>query len=444
MDLSLNLQQKLETKLALTPQLKQSLEILKFSMQELETYIKETANANPLIELKQSDKTLEMARLQKHDHSRISNFSTDESFDPLLQVASQGESIEFYLMEQLAMLKNLTRIEKEVVLYFIRSLNDVGYLDCVIEEVAEQFHVSIQTGEKLLSVLQSFEPVGIGARNLAECLYLQIIRNEDAPKNAATLVKNHLEDLANRNFQSLAHQYKISIDEVQHVFAYIQQLNPHPIIEVQVTKQEYIIPDLIVEKYNDEYVLRINDIFLPQISINSYYEELLRANEDDETNEYLKTKLSDAVLLIRGIEQRHETLYKVTKVILQQQKSFLLKGKKALVPLRLKDIAEIVELHESTISRTINHKYIQTPQGTFALKNLFVRGVITQSGEVESILLIKEKIKSIIEKEDSKKPLSDQKIANILMAEGIQIARRTVAKYREELGILQSTKRAHK
>lgn len=342
------------------------------------------------------------------------------------------------------MQKNLTRVEKEVVLYLIQSLNDVGYLDCDLEEVADKFNVSIEKCESLLRLLQSFEPIGIGSRNLTECLYVQIMRKEDAPKLAAKLVKDHLVELADRKFHTLAEKFGVSIDDVQNVLTFIQNLNPHPVIEVSPTKQEYIIPDIIVEEYNNEYIIRINDIFLPQISVNTYYEELLRTNANEEANEFLKTKLSDAYLLMRGIEQRHETLYKVAKVILDKQKSFLKKGKKALLPLRLKDVADIVELHESTVSRTISNKYIQTPQGIFAIKSLFVRGVKMQSGEIESTIFIKDKIKSIIGKEDAKKPFSDQKIANMLLAEGIQIARRTVAKYREELGILQSTKRARK
>lgn len=436
----MRLQQKLEAKLLLSPQLKQSLEILRYSMQDLEAYIREEANANPLIELKERDLTMEMARVNKNDPTSYSTYSGDDAFDPITQMTSSGESIELYLMEQLAMQKQLTHTEKEVVLYYIRSLNETGYLDCDVEEVAEYFDVSIHTCERLLAVLHSFEPVGIGARGLKECLRLQLMKKKDAPELAIRFVEQHLEDLADRNFQLLANQYEISEDDVREVFSYIQMLNPHPMIDVQPEKTEYIIPDIIVEEFNGEYIIRINDGTLPQISINTYYEELLRTNE--EASAYLGTKLSEAFLLMRGIEQRHETLYKVTKEVVEKQKAFLKLGKKALKPLRLKDIATIVELHESTVSRTISHKYIQMPQGIFPLKDLFVRGVRMDDGTVESSILIKEKIKSIIQNENVRKPLSDQKIVELLMLEGIQIARRTVAKYREELGILQSMKRA--
>lgn len=441
MEASFHLQQKLETKLSLTPQVKQSLEILKYSLEELDQFIREEANANPLIELREPNHLLEMARVQ---NANASSFTGNEFLNPILNVPHQEESTEIYLMEQLAVQKGLTKIDREIVLYYIRNLNESGYLACDIEDTAERFRVSAEKCEELVGVLQSFEPAGIGARNLAECLYLQVIQREDAPKLTRKFIQNHLEDLAEGNFRMVADIYDLAVEEVEIVFAYIKQLNPRPLMEVESRRQEYIIPDILVEEWNGEWMIHINDSFLPQISINTYYEELLRTNGDRETKEYLKTKLSDAFLLMRGIEQRHETLYKVTEVILQKQLGFLQKLKNGLVPLRLKDVADSIGLHESTVSRTIRHKYIQTPQGTLALKTFFVRGVKTQSGEVESPLVIKEKIKEIIEKESFEKPLSDQKIANLLLAEGIPIARRTIAKYREELGIPQSTIRRRK
>ncbi|WP_168193761.1 RNA polymerase factor sigma-54 [Lysinibacillus sp. SGAir0095] len=443
MEASLNLQQKLETKLAITPELRQSLEILSFSLEELENFIREEANANPLIELKEpnNEHILEMARIQNAGPSGSRN---DEIPDSLHQALYQVESIESILTEQLAAEKTLTKNEKEIVLYLIRHLNELGYLDCDIEETAERFSVSVEKCEELISVLQSFEPAGIGARNLSECLYLQVVRKENAPKHTEFLIQNHLEELADGKFQIVADLCAITEEEVRNVLSYIRELNPRPLSEIQSMKQEYIIPDIIVEEFNGEFIIHINDMYLPQISINTYYEELLRTNTSGETQAYLKTKLTDAFLLMRGIEQRHETLYKVTEMILKKQITFFQKGKKALVPLRLKDVADSLELHESTVSRTISQKYMQTPKGTLTLKTFFVRGVKMQSGEVESPIFIKEKIKAIIQMEDVNKPLSDQKIANILLAEGLPIARRTVAKYREELGIPQSTKRVQK
>lgn len=444
MEASLNLQQKLETKLSLTPQVRQSLEILKFSLEELENFIREEADANPLIELKEQNTQhlLEMARIQ---YTSSQGSGMDEQFDPLQLISHQEESIESYLVEQLVVLKNLTKKEREILLYLIRHINELGYLDCENEETAKRFHISVEKCEKLVRLLQSLEPAGIGARNLAECLYLQVVRKEDAPQYTEDLIQNHLEDLAEGNFQRLSDIYGIPKEEVENILLYIKQLNPRPLTEIQTSKkQEYIIPDIIVEEFNGEIFVHLNDQFLPQISINTYYEELLRTNASGETKEYLKTKLTDAFLLIRGIEQRYVTLYKVTESILDKQLGFLQNGIKTLVPLRLKDIAESVGLHESTVSRAIRHKYIQTKQGIFPLKAFFIRGVKMQSGDVESPAFIKDKVKTIIQLEDVNKPLSDQKIANILLAEGMPIARRTVAKYREELGILKSTNRAPK
>lgn len=442
----MSLQQKLETKYLLTPLLKQSLDILKYSMQELEDYVKEVANSNPLIEITQQDianRTIELARLN-HNKTVTDSFVKDhkESFDMISQLASRDQSLEMYLIEQLAMKKDLTATHKEVILYFIRSLNDMGYLECELDVVCKYFQLSLSKCEELLKVLQTFEPVGIGARNLREYLLIQLNSKNDVPKLAYVFVEQHLEDLAKRKFQYLSIKYQISKEEVQEIFSYIQSLQPYPFIESEGSKTEYIIPDIIIEKIQGEYIIRINDAFLPQVSINTYYEELLRTN--NELQNYYNEKLSDAILLIKGIEQRHETLYKVTKIIINNQKEFLEKGKTSLRPLRLKDVSNVLEIHESTVSRAISKKYIQTPQGIYPIKDLFTRGLKTSDGTVESTVLIKEKIKGIIQNEDPKQPFSDQLIANVLLSEGIQIARRTVAKYREELGILKSTKRKEK
>ncbi|WP_052129939.1 RNA polymerase factor sigma-54 [Ureibacillus sinduriensis] len=443
MEVSLHLQHKLETKLSLTPYVKQSLEILKYSLEELEHIIREEANANPLIELIEpnSEHLLEMARVP---NSQASNYESDALFDPLLHIPQQDSSIEPYLMEQLAVQRRLTKSEREIVLYLIRNLNESGYLDCDMEETAERFRVPIEKCDELISLLQSFEPAGIGARSLRECLQLQAARDGNAPKHTEALILRHLEDLAQGDFQFVADLYGVPKREIENAFSYIKQLNPRPLMAVQSARQELIIPDIIVEEFNGEHIISINDMYLPQISINPHYEELLRITDCGETGTYLKTKLSDAILLMRGIEQRHETLYKVTESILKKQRAFFQKGTKALVPLRLKEIADHVGLHESTVSRTISNKYIRTPKGIFALKTFFIRGVKMHNGEVESPLLIKEKIKAIIDSEDRNKPLSDQKIANLLLAEGIPIARRTVAKYREELSIPQSARRTKK
>jgi len=438
--MSLNLQQNLETKLSLTPQVIQSLEILSFSLEELENFIKKEAESNPLIELKERDTEylIDMARIQStNSYESVA----DEKTLLIDQLSNQEDSMEFYLLEQLTVKKRLTKKEREIVLYLIRNLNDSGYLDCECEIVATKFGVSIEKCEELIRMLQSCEPAGIAARNLAECLYLQVMRKEDVPPYTDVLIQYHLEDLAEGKFQTVMDSYGLTKEEVENIFIYIKNLNPRPKMEIQSPKQEYIIPDIIVKELNGEIVFHMNDQFLPQISINSYYEELLRINNTEEINDYLKMKLSDAFLLMRGIELRHETLYKVTKSILEKQRGFLQYGKKALLPLGIKDIAESVGLHESTVSRTVRHKYIQSAQGIVPLRTFFIRGVKMQSGEVESPTNIKEKIKSIILMENENKPLSDQKIANYLLAEGIPIARRTVAKYRKELGIPHSTKR---
>ena len=350
--------------------------------------------------------------------------------------------MELFLMEQLIMHKELTKLQKTILLYLIRNLNDSGYLQVGLDEVADDFNVSLETCEVLLAILQSFEPAGVGARTMQECLVLQLRDHSQVPPHTKTIIENHLEELASGEFTKLAAIYETTPVEIEQVLTFIQTLNPRPVYEVQQNDVQYIVPDIIVEPLAGEFIIRINDLYVPQISINHYYDELVQENA--EVANYLKEKLSEVMLLKKGIEQRHETLYKVTKIILDYQKSFLLEGKKALQPLKLKDVAQIVGLHESTISRTTRNKYIQTTHGTVELKKFFVRGLPTDNGEQRSVLQIQQMIQEIIRDENVKKPYSDQKITDLLVKQGILIARRTVAKYREQLGIPQSTKRGIK
>ncbi|BDH60005.1 RNA polymerase sigma-54 factor [Lysinibacillus sp. PLM2] len=442
MALSMNLQQKLETKFILNQQQKFSLEILKYSMQELVDYIHDEVNSNPILEaegpLYEEKQLIEFARLDRNQNAK-SEAIEHEQFDSINLLRSTEQSLEKYLTGQLSMVKNLTLLDRKIILFYIHSLNSNGYLECDLNEVAEMYTVPISKCEELLTILHGFEPYGVGARNLKECLLLQIKHQKNAPKLAEVFVQLHLEELADRRFLHISELYQIPEETVKNIFSYIQQLNPFPANEFDTGQTEHIIPDIIVEELHGEYIIRINESYLPQISINTYYDELMKTNED--VKGYLKGKLSDALLLLKGIEQRHETLYKVTKILLEKQQAIFKNGLKALQPLRLKDVAEQMDVHESTVSRAISKKYIQTPKGIFPLKMLLMRGLKMNNGSMESTILIKEKIKSMIENENVKKPYSDQKIANILLAEGIQIARRTVAKYREEMGILQSTKR---
>lgn len=435
----MQLQPDLQLKLALTPELKQSLDILSYSMTDLISHIKEQAEGNPLMELSspaEFERSLDFARVS------VQGITSSEKSELPFQIAAEEQSMELLLMEQLALQKCLSLREKQVILYFIQNLNEYGFLQCDLDEVADEFALSALVCEELLAVLQSFEPAGVGARTMQECLVLQLRDHKKIPRFTTEMLTHHLEELARKEFDSLAAIYGISIEQVAHILGFIQTLNPRPVQENTLREVQYIVPDIIVEPFAGEFVIRINDVYLPQISVNSYYEEILQ--ENSEVADYLKGKLSELILLKKGIEQRHETLFKVTKIILDYQQAFLLEGKSALKPLRLKDVAQIVNLHDSTISRTTRKKFIQTPHGTFSLKTFFVRGLPTEDGEQTSVLQIKEMIQQIISKENPQKPYSDQKITDYLVERGIVIARRTVAKYREQIGIAQSTKRVLK
>lgn len=430
MQYNMQFQQKLEMKLSLTPQLKQSLTLLQYSMQELVDYIKDQANSNPLIELHES---VELATTHDVPFAQ----TTGEELDPLATVQAEQPSVEVLLLEQVATLKHLPLDAKRVLVYLIQHVDDSGYLRCSLDDVAAELDVDEALCEEQLIQLQRFEPAGVGARDLAECLLLQLPQYEDVPPYTAQIIQHDLELLANKDFEELAFLYSTTPAQIATVLQFIQQLHARPIVQAASAETVYIIPDVLVELVDGMYIVQLNDRYIPKVSINELYNDF---KGHVETKEYMKEKMQEALLLIKGITQRQETLYKVATIMIEHQQAFLTEGKSALRPLGLKDIAKKLELHESTISRATRHKYIQTPLGIFTLKDLFMRS-IQHGGEAIAVTTIKQRILSILSAESSDKPLSDQKITNMLVQQGIPIARRTVAKYREQLGYQQSTKR---
>lgn len=417
--------QALELRLSLTPAMRQSLDILSYSMSDLASYIQQQAELNPLMEIKKPK--IERASIQGSDKK------INELYEEPLHTMEQS------LFEQVTMVKHLSNKQRKLLMYFIQHLNDAGYLVCEIEEAAKLFRASFEEAMVVLQTLQSFEPAGIGARSLAECLYLQLREKKHVPTHTADILLHHLEDLAARKFAQLASIYGCSEVQIEHVLTFIQTLNPRPVFDVYTEKIQYVIPDLILEILGEEAVLQVNDGFLPEISVSTAYDDLM--NENDEVAQFMKGKISEILLLKKGIEQRHVTLYKVVQAVLQAQPNFLTAGKKGLLPLRLKEIAEQTGFHESTISRTINSKYIQTPHGLLLLKQFFVRGLLNEQGVNQNIQIIHQQLMKLIEQEDKTKPYSDEQLVQLLANENIAIARRTVAKYREQLCIPSSVKR---
>ncbi|MCH7321262.1 RNA polymerase factor sigma-54 [Solibacillus sp. MA9] len=433
MEYSMHQQQALQLKLAITPSLRQSLDILSYTVSDLITHIQQQAEANPLMDVS-------TARLESYsvEMAKMHNDSNSSQSD-LYEKATTLQTMERFLLEQVAGVKTCTATERELLIFFIRNLNDSGYLMCDVEDTAVQFALTLEEVLDVLKILQSFEPAGIGARSLAECLVLQLREEKQVPAFTEQIILQHLDELAARNFTELATIFSCRETEIEQVLQFIQTLNPRPVFEVQTEQPQYIFPDIILEIVDGVGVLQVNDNFLPEISISSAYDELMKENE--EVAQFMKGKISEIFLLKKGIEQRHLTLYKVTQEIMSAQPHFLREGKKGLQPLRLKEIAEKTGFHESTISRTINKKYIQTPYGMFLLKQFFIRGLLNEQGINQDIQFIQLQIKKIIDEEDKVNPYSDQRIVQLLAGEGIFIARRTVAKYREHLCIPPSSKR---
>jgi RNA polymerase sigma-54 factor len=341
-----------------------------------------------------------------------------------------------HLLEQLH-LALLTEEETEIGEYILWCFNDDGYLSVDIETIAENLEKSIEIVEKVLKVIQKFDPPGIGARNLQECLLIQLHEKEPKDKNAIRMIVECFEDFTNKRYEKIAKKLEISLEEVKRIMDVVSRLNPKPGERYISEAENYIIPDVIVTRVDDEFVVTLNDWNIPRLRISESYRQLLKEKSkvSKETRNYIRQRLESARWLINSIYQRRSTIQRVMETILKHQKDFFEKGKEHLKPMVLKDIAEDVNLDISTVSRVTSGKYVQTEFGVFELKYFFSERLETVDGDEVSNRLIKSKIKEIIEKEDTKKPFNDQVISEMLREHGFLVARRTVAKYREQMMI---------
>ena len=302
---------------------------------------------------------------------------------------------------------------------------------------------TIEQCERALAVIQALEPVGVGARDLRECLLIQLEAKSREDTLAYRIIRDHFDHLVNRRFPEISRQLKCSLEDVQAAADAIATLNPRPGLEVSAEDPKYVVPDLLVERVDDEYIVLLNDRHLPRLRISSAYEGVLRDKKKSEMNadqlktrEYIQGKLSSARWLIQTIEQRRKTMIKVMNCIIREQRDFFDRGIAFLRPLTLQQVARQIEMHESTVSRVCSGKYVQTPRGVFELRFFFSSGLETEDGEDVSARTAKNIIKTLIDEEDKKDPLSDQRIAELLHEKGLRIARRTVAKYREQMSVL--------
>jgi RNA polymerase sigma-54 factor len=359
------------------------------------------------------------------------------SFESML---TRAPSLKDHLLWQVR-LSALDEDQQEISSHIVCNISPEGYLLSSVEDIAEAAEVTPEEVEKVLAVVQRFDPLGIAARDLRECLIIQATELYPAHDLVHDILENHLGDLEKRTYNNIAKKLGATMEEVGEALHIIQSLEPKPGRSVSDEEPQYITPDIYVYKVDGEFVIVLNEDGLPKLKVNSFYKEALAEGGSSEAKEYVQNKLRSALWLIRSIHQRQRTIYKVTESILKHQRGFFDKGVAYLKPMVLRDVAEDVGMHESTISRVTTNKYVHTPQGVFELKYFFNSGINRVEGGAVASEAVKERIRKLVSGEDSKKPLSDQAIANILKRENINIARRTVAKYREMLNILPSSRR---
>ncbi|MCG8421790.1 MAG: RNA polymerase factor sigma-54 [Proteobacteria bacterium] len=485
---------KLQQQLVMTPQLQQAIKLLQLSRMELVDLVREEMLENPVLEddietsseqskepdLMGGDEqitrqveaagTTELPVAETHkdaaseikaDSSAVNEIDWENYLDnytmspptpayrpdnddlPSLEATlTRSTSLAEHLMWQLKM-NELGDAEMEVGAMIIGNIDPNGYFkDPPLLEIAAEAGLSEDTAEDVLMKIQSFDPVGVGARSLAECMLIQAMHYGQDDDLVIKMIKSHLGNLEKKNYQAIARDLKQPIEEIYEAAKVIMEFDPRPGRQYAADDPHYITPDVYIHKVGDKYFVVPNDDGLPKLKISSFYRSALSGGDGQQrAKDYIQDKLRSAQWLIRSIQQRQRTIIKVAESILKFQRDFFDKGIGHLKPLILRDVAEDISMHESTISRVTTAKYVHTPQGIFELKFFFNSGIKTSSNEDLASQAVKSKIKQIIAGEDPKKPLSDQKIVAELREGGIKIARRTVAKYREQMGILSSSKR---
>ncbi len=477
MALELRQNLKLTQQLVLTPQLQQAIKLLQLNRIELEQVIRQEAEINPVLEQEFSDhQTVSLEELTERPTEgglnlaaesplgpqAVSDFDWERYFqdsgsaypsfsfeakEPIEyeKRLSKSENLTSHLLWQLY-LSEFDEIARRIGEYIIGNLNERGYLSLSVEEIARDLGVSEEAVEHVLRKIQFFDPVGVAARSLEECLLIQLEHLGLKDSLAAKIVAHHLRELERGQLENIAKKYGVSLEEVEAAFEVIRGLDPIPARNYSDEEPQYIEPDVLVFKEGSDWVVRLNDDGLPRLRISPYYRRLLSdPNLPQQAKQYIQKKLRSAVWLIRSIEQRNRTLLRVSESIMRFQRDFLEKGISGLKPLILRDVAQDVDLHESTVSRVTTGKYIDTPHGIFELKFFFSSGYTSSTGDQISTETVKQYIKEIIAGEDPSRPYSDQKIADILQKKyNIKVARRTVAKYRDLLGILPASRRKRK
>ena len=491
MQQKLTLQAKLQQKLILTPSLQQAIKLLPMSTLELADMLQQEITENPLLEedletqRTETPETAESASdeapateasaetpsaeeapkveaepesknddsLNEIDYESFFSDYLDDGYrprtnyevpdlPPIENTLSTTSSLADHLEWQLRMSPLEDKLA-EIGEAIIGNIDEQGYLQASLEELCAMGPYDPKDVEKALEVIQSFDPVGVAARDLKECLLIQLRRLDLGGTPVETMVSEHLDLLQSHRFNDIAKAMRLPLEEVVHHCEIIRRLDPQPGSKFTNERSHYVTPDVYVVKVDGKYEVVLNEDRLPQLRISSVYRRMLenKSEENQATREYVKDKLRSALWLIKSVDQRQKTIYKVATSIVRQQQEFLDNGVEHLKPMVLRDVAVDIGMHESTVSRVVSNKYIHTPQGVFEMKYFFHSGIARLGGDNVSSVTIKQRIRKIVEEENPKKPLSDSKIVKILEEEGLVLARRTIAKYREELRIPPSNQR---
>jgi RNA polymerase sigma-54 factor len=430
MQFGYQLNQEQHARLFMSPELRQSIRILQLSGLELEAYLQERALDNPFIEI-------ESARNRNFGTRKRRNSGDSATTDPIGSLSVREDTLESRILEQLRM-SPYTREQFKAVSFLAGNLDDAGYLTIGLEEAEKALGMDRSVLESALALLQSFDPAGIGGRNLQECLCLQIRRDPDAPAYALQAVERFLPELAKGRFDKPAKEFNIPVAQVSGILDYVRTLNPKPGLAFGPDDRQGIVADAAVYFEHGQCVIELNRQHASNVTISKEYAERIGQTDCKETLRYYKEKVKSAEWLIRSLQYRSHTLFKVIGAIVEEQLPFLCGDTDELKPLQLKSVAGKLGVHESTVSRAVKDKYMHTPRGMFALKYFFSNGLSTDEGGEVSAKSVKGIIRQLIAGEDKRKPLSDRQIADLLRLKGIAVSRRTVAKYREEERILCS------
>ncbi len=376
------------------------------------------------------------------DHEERSLVSQEDREDlPFENVVRTHVSLADHLEEQLRYASEDAAVRR-IGGQIIGNLDEDGYLRAELEEIAQRCGATAEEVARVLELVQGFDPPGVAARSIQECLLLQLKRDPLPDPVSVEIIEAYFDDLSRRRYQDIARAMKLPVDRIMESVEEIMRLEPKPGRRFGGNDSRYIVPDVFVYKLGNDYTIVLNEDGIPRLRVNSLYRSLLRgAGSGDEAKQYVEQKLRSALWLIKSVDQRQRTLRKVTQSIVKFQREFLDRGLPHLRPLSLRDVGEDIGMHESTISRVTTNKYVETPQGLFELKFFFHSGIASGNGEMVSSVSVKKMIQDILAAEDPAKPQSDQEVAQALQKRGLTIARRTVAKYREELGILPSHQR---